>query len=212
MLYNDWYKHCERKRTGLRTVHIQCNVHSWHTGRQQALSSNKDNLSLAETLLLGFISSNLVIPVNATLSFATMCKDIHVTLHKLKTMFFKHDLTIRLWNSASWKPAITSVKSSLTCIDLTLTDLSDWWEWLKALLPLASSGNWKLRDKCKNSRNFRSHHSIFSHYQWNQRVTYWVRAMFTVPVPVTPIWSLKDTKLWDTLQAIIIELKMKESE
>jgi hypothetical protein len=69
-------------------VHIQCNVHSWHTGRQQALSSNKDNLSLAETLLLGFIS-NLVIPVNATLLLAMMCKDIHVTLHKLKTMFFK---------------------------------------------------------------------------------------------------------------------------
>jgi hypothetical protein len=64
-------------------VHIQCNVHSWHTGRQQALSSNKDNLSLAETLLLVFIS-NLVIPVNATLLLAMMCKDIHVTLSQIK--------------------------------------------------------------------------------------------------------------------------------
>jgi hypothetical protein len=122
MLCNDWFKHCELKRTGLPTVHIQCNVHSWHTERQQALSSHKDSLSLAETLLLGFIS-NLVIPVNATLSFAMMCKDIHVTLHKLKTMFFKHSLTICLWNSASWKRAITPAKSILTCIDHTLMDL-----------------------------------------------------------------------------------------
>ncbi len=122
ILYDDWFKHCGWKRSGLHTVYIQCNVHSWHTGRQQALSSNKDNLSLAETLLLGFIS-NLVIPVNATLSLGMMCKDIHVTLHKLKTMFFKHGLTICLWNSASWKPAITPVKSICTCIDLTLMDL-----------------------------------------------------------------------------------------